>query len=237
MPVGSDGSNRRFAGVTVPSPPIETDDGQASPALRDALADPAGSGELVLAALVGARLFVPVVALADDVERDVNGLTREKSSTMASVSMQDEAGRRSLLAFTCIDEFARFNAEARPVPIAGPLAAQAAFAEGAHALVIDVSGSAPFAVIGEELETLAAAAGGGHANLGLRSALARHLSAEAEVVDAYLDSPGGAPSGDTGGAPDGAGRLTLRAGPGAFSGAHARAVPELARSPVRTLCQ
>jgi hypothetical protein len=176
----------------VPSPPIQNDDGQVSPALREALADPAGSGELVLAALVGTRLFVPVVALADDIEADASGLTREKNSTMASISMKDEAGRRSLLAFTCIDELARFNAEARPVPIAGPLAAQAALAEGAHALVIDVSGSAPFAVIGEELETLAAAAGGGAANLGLRSALARHLSAEAEVVSAYLDTAGGA---------------------------------------------
>jgi hypothetical protein len=184
----------------VPSPPIQNDDGQASPALREALADPAGSGELVLAALVGTRLFVPVVALANDIEADASGLTREKNSTMASVSMKDEAGRRSLLAFTCIDELARFNAEARPVPVAGPLAAQASLAEGAHALVIDVSGSAPFAVIGEELETLAAAAGGGAANLGLRSALARHLSAEAEVVDAYLDTPGGSPGGSPGGA-------------------------------------
>jgi len=74
------------------------------------------------------------------------------------------------------------------VPIAGPLAAQAALAEGAYALVIDVSGQAPFAVVAAELETLAAAAGGGATNLGLRAALARHLQAEPEVVAAYLDS-------------------------------------------------
>ena len=178
-----------FSGVTVPTPPIANDDGQTSPALRDALTGDSGSGEHVLAALVGARLFVPVVAVADEVERGVDGLTREKHSTMASVSMEDEAGRRSLLAFTCIDELTEFNSDARPVPIAGPLAAQAALAEGAHALVIDVSGQAPFAVVAAELETLAAAAGGGATNLGLRSALARHLNAEPEVVAAYLDSP------------------------------------------------
>lgn len=191
MPADSDGLDRRFTGATVPSPPIANDDGQTSPALRDALTETSGTGELVLAALVSARLFVPVVAVADEVEHGADGFMREKSSTMASVSMRDEAGRRSLLAFTCIDELTRFNSEARPVPIAGPLAAQAALAEGAHALVIDVSGQTPFAVIGSELETLSATAGGGPANLGLRSALARHLAAEAEVVGAYLDSAGG----------------------------------------------
>ena len=179
----------------MPSPPIANDDGLTSPALREALAETSGSGERVLAALVGARLFVPVVAVVDDVEPDADGLTREKHSTMASVSMKDEAGRRSLLAFTCVVELTEFNSEARPVPIAGPLAAQAALAEGAHALVIDVSGQSPFAVVGAELETLAAAAGGGATNLGLRAALARHLTAEADVVNAYLDSPGG--EGDT----------------------------------------
>ena len=96
--------------------------------------------------------------------------------------------RRSFLAFTSVDELAQFDAGARPVPVVGPQAAQAALAEGAHAMVVDVSGEAPFALVRGELEVLAAAAGGGAQNLGLRSALSRHVADEPHVVDAYLDS-------------------------------------------------
>ena len=196
MPADSEGSVARVGGVTVPSPPLADDDGQISPALRSALtatsaATLAGSGESVLAALVGARLFVPVVAIADQVETTGQGLTHDKRSTMASVSMRDESGRRSFLAFTSVDELAQFDTEARPVPVAGPQAAGAALAEGAHAMVVDVRGEAPFALVRGELEVLAAAARGGAQNLGLRSALSRHVADEPHIVNAYLDPAGG----------------------------------------------
>lgn len=145
------------------------DTGAADPALAAALAayaeDPDGehpdgehsdgeSGEArVLAALAGARLLVPVVAVLGEAEVDEHGLVRDKSSDMATVLMQGVDGRLALLAFTGLDSMRRWDPEARPVAVPAEVAARAALQDGAAALLLDVAGPVAYAAeIGSSTE-------------------------------------------------------------------------------------
>ena len=119
------------------------DTGVADAGLAAALAaydaDPARESD-VLAALPGARLLVPVVAVLGEAEVGPDGLRRDKTSDMAAVLMRGEDGRTALLAFTCLESMRRWDPEARPVPVSAAMAAQAALQDGAEALLVDVAG-------------------------------------------------------------------------------------------------
>ncbi|HEU4810971.1 MAG TPA: SseB family protein [Nocardioides sp.] len=134
------------------------DTGAADPGLVAALAsyaaEPARSAE-VLGVLGQARLLVPVVAVLGEVEYDDAGLAHDKSSDMAAVLLQGNDGRMALLAFTGTESLARWNPDARPVPVTAQLAAQAAIQDQAAALVIDLAGPTTFVVEGEDLHGLA----------------------------------------------------------------------------------
>ncbi|WP_183094435.1 SseB family protein [Nocardioides stalactiti] len=135
------------------------DDGAADGALLSALGSwAAGSTAYpeVLAALAGARLLVPVVALLGEVEHDDAGLAHDKSSDMATVLLTAPDGRRALLSFSGIPAMRAWDPEARPVPVATPLAAATAVQEGADALVVDVGSRHAFTVAGEDLHRIAA---------------------------------------------------------------------------------
>jgi SseB protein N-terminal domain len=151
----------RFAGAPVPTPPLPDDDGGAPADLVQALqaaASGAGDGAGVLRALAVSRLLVPVVAVLDESETGPDGLRRDKQSSMATVLVEAADGRRSLLAFTGTESLRAWQDDARPVPLAAPLAARAALDEGADALLVDAAGPVPFAVAEGELMLLAAAA-------------------------------------------------------------------------------
>lgn len=143
---------------TIPDPGFADDDGSADPRLAAALRRWKAGGEAgaVLAALEQARLLVPVVAVLGEVERDEQGLAREKNSDMAAVLMRGADGRLALLAFTSTVTLQRWDPQARPVPVRAALAAQAALQDDAAALVIDVAGPATFVVEGEDLRAVAA---------------------------------------------------------------------------------
>jgi len=104
----------------------------------------------MLRALAESRLLVAVLAVADEV--DANGA--DKSSHMAVVSMINSAGEKGLLAFTGLDSMAAWNPDARPVPVPARAAAEAALADGARALVIDVAGPARVVLPAEVLPAL-----------------------------------------------------------------------------------
>jgi hypothetical protein len=142
----------------MPNPGFAGDDGAAAPALRDALSGAAAGGPTRpgLAALLRSRLLVPVVAVLGEVEYDADGSAHEKTSDMAAVLMRGHDGRRALLAFTGTDALDAWDPSARPVPVTAPQAAQAALAEGADALVVDVAGPAMFVVEGDDLRRAAA---------------------------------------------------------------------------------
>lgn len=155
----SDRSSDLSPGRAVPDPGFAGDDGRADPALADALAIFGGSGRVaeVLAALGSARLLVPVVAVLDDAEMDVRtGLRREKSSTMATLTVTGVDGRRALPAFTSTGALARWRPEARPVPVRVRDVAAVARQEGAAAVVLDLAGPVPFVLEGPTLDRLAA---------------------------------------------------------------------------------
>ena len=101
------------------------------------------------------RLLVAVVAVVDEVD-EVDDAGADKGSHMAVVSMISAAGHKGLLAFTGLDSMARWDPVARPVPVTGEAAAQAALDDGAQALVIDVLGPARVVVKGADLANLAA---------------------------------------------------------------------------------
>ncbi|WP_148614940.1 SseB family protein [Nocardioides rubriscoriae] len=140
------------------APAFPDDDGAADPALTAALtayaADPAQLAT-ALALLQTARLLVPVVAVAGEVEVDAQGLAHDKTSDMAAVLVQGPDGRRGLLAFTGIETLGAWDPQARPVPVPARQAALAAVQDGADALLVDLAGPASLVVEGDHLRALA----------------------------------------------------------------------------------
>ncbi|WP_249666069.1 SseB family protein [Nocardioides faecalis] len=140
------------------------DDGSPDPALRTALAGyDAGTTPYpaVLAALAESRLVVPVVAILGETGEGAAGadgaaLVTDKSSDMAAVLLTGADGRMALLAFSGIDSLAAWDPQARPVPVAAPLAAATAVQEGAAALVVDVAGPHQLVLAEDDLHRIAA---------------------------------------------------------------------------------
>lgn len=161
----------------IPESGFTDDTGATDPELAAALAsyaaDPTRYAE-VLDVLTRARLLVPVVAVLGEVEYDDAGLAHDKSSDMAAVLLTGNDGRMALLAFTGTESLTRWNPDARPVPVATQLAAQAAIQDQAAALVIDVAGPTTVVVEGEDLHGLAA--GWSLARVGGRAAWIRPTS-------------------------------------------------------------
>ena len=161
-----DGAGRRLEVPTA----FSGDDGQAPPALREALeryADDRVAHADVITALLTSRLLVPVVAVLDESqtstdqmgrEVDVDKSSHDKSSHMATVSLVQADGRRGLLAFTSVDTLSRWDPQARPVPAAAPDVAAAAIAEGAQGVLIDIAGPIRFALDGQHLVRLSLSA-------------------------------------------------------------------------------
>ncbi|MGW2655975.1 SseB family protein [Streptomyces sp. NPDC001478] len=146
-----------MAQKNIPDPGYSDDDGSADPALTEALtawsADRTAIGP-VLAALKGARLLVPVVAVLGEVEEDENGLRREKTSDMAVPTLQ-AGDRRALPAFTSTASLALWDPQARPVAVPLHQALQAAAHEKADTVVLDLAGPVAFELTGSALLALA----------------------------------------------------------------------------------
>ena len=143
----------------IPGPGFPGDDGLAPPEVAAALAsyaaDPDGRHHATLAVVQDSRLLVPVVAVLGEIEHDAAGLAHDKSSDMAAVLMSGRDGRLALLAFTGTDSMRRWDSEARPVPVTARQAAEAALADEAEALVLDVAGPVLLVVEGQDLRSLA----------------------------------------------------------------------------------
>ncbi|HMG30554.1 MAG TPA: SseB family protein [Jiangellaceae bacterium] len=131
--------------------------GAADPAVTAALAAyDRGTGRSadVVAALAAGRLLVPVVAVLDDAGGS-GGIRTDKASHMATVTTTGRDGRRGLLAFTGVESMQRWDPQARPVPVPTRVAAEAALAEGADAVVVDLAGPVVFAIEAADLRALA----------------------------------------------------------------------------------
>ncbi|MFC7489047.1 MULTISPECIES: SseB family protein [unclassified Knoellia] len=116
---------------------FEGDEGAADPALVAAL-DAEDPSEL-MKALASARLLVPIVA--EPVESEVrDGLTVDKQTDMAAVTLLAPDGERALPVFTSLAALAAWDPGARPVPVTSARAGQAAVGERCDVIVIDVAG-------------------------------------------------------------------------------------------------
>ena len=116
---------------------FEGDDGSAPPALTAALEnDDPGA---LMAALHDARLLVPIVA--EPVETGTEGgLTIDKQTDMAAVTLVAPDGERALPVFSSLDALAAWDPSARPVPVTAARAGQAAVSERCDVVVVDVAG-------------------------------------------------------------------------------------------------
>ena len=120
------------------APAFPDDDGLIDPRLADAL----GNDARVRAVYGETRVFVPIVAILGEHATDGS----DKSADMAAVFMTGADGRKALLTFSSVAALETWNPVARPVPVWGREAAQAARDEGASALLLDV-GTADFTVL------------------------------------------------------------------------------------------
>ncbi len=108
-----------------------------------------------LAALVGSRLLVPVVAVLGEVEYDEQGRPHDKTSEMAAVLLKRADGQKALLAFTSMKSMAAWDPQARPVPVSTAEACRSALQEEAAAVVIDIAGPVRFVIDGTDLSAAA----------------------------------------------------------------------------------
>lgn len=166
-------------------PGFADDDGAPDPQIAAALAAlAAGDAEPLARLLPTARLLVPIVAIADGV--DERGA--EKSTDMAVVTLELTDGQIALPAFTSLTGLAHWHPDARPLPIVGARAAQAALAQGADLLLLDPGGPFPAPILGPALRTLAS----GHpplpvhADPDVAAALRAHLATLADFAAAAL---------------------------------------------------
>lgn len=170
-----------FEGADVLVTRFQGDTGQADPRLRHLLGDPETytAQREIVQRLAEGRLLVPVVADLDQGGRSTSGCggcdhaqagggcddrgddgechdDGGKDSHMSTVTLTDEQGRKALLCFTGVDSVALWRADARPIPVAGVEAAQAALQEECDALLIDIAGPTRYALSGTGLWALAA---------------------------------------------------------------------------------
>lgn len=155
----ADSAGQPFAGRVVPDTGFSDDDGRVDRRLESVLADFAAGDATVYdvqRVLVDVRVFVPVVAEAVDTTVDEKtGLTSEKTTDMATVTLVGDDGRRGLLAFSSSERLTGWRADARPIPTAASTAAVAALDEDADALLLDLGGPVPFIAEGALLRALA----------------------------------------------------------------------------------
>lgn len=190
-----------MANKNIPDPGFSDDDGSADPALSAALAAWAQDRSRepqVLAALKGARLLVPVVAMLGEVETDPEtGLRREKTSDMA-VPTLTAGDRRALPAFTSTASLALWDPAARPVAVPLHQALAAAAHEKADTIVLDLAGPVPYQLTGPALLALAEGRTDPDplADPAVREAVRAAVAGEPDVLRAHL-GPGSAGSDGT----------------------------------------
>jgi hypothetical protein len=123
-----------------PASAFAGDDGSAAPALRALLVARAAGhadGYAVQQSLLTARVLTPVLAALDESEFDEDGRRREKTATMATVTVQGRDGRHATPVFTSLASMAGWNPAARPMPLTATAAARGAYEQGAVALLVD----------------------------------------------------------------------------------------------------
>ncbi len=154
---GSDTAGVPWAGRTLTGTGFDDDTGEPDPDLVALLSEEDPSPADVVAAVAGARLVVPIVAVAGEVDES-SGIPADASSDMASVTLVAPDGARALPAFTSTASLSRWDAGARPVPVTAQRAALAAVQEGCTVIPLDLPappGAAAYTLSGSMVWALA----------------------------------------------------------------------------------
>ncbi|PWJ50239.1 SseB protein N-terminal domain-containing protein [Quadrisphaera granulorum] len=134
-----DSAGTPWTGRTLTDSPFAGDDGAVASAVAALLDAARVSGEPVdvaalVAALPGARLFVPVTAVSAGTDEATGG---DLGADMAIPTLRSPDGRDALPVFTGVAALTAWNAKARPVPVEARRAAVSAVQEGQQLLVLD----------------------------------------------------------------------------------------------------
>jgi len=154
----ADSAGVPWAGRRFHENPAAGDDGSADPALLAALRDfAAGSGaaSVVLDALRGARLLIPLLAERGDEGVGAHGQLVDKTQELSIVTVAGPDGRDVLPAFTSVATMQAWDPVARPIPIEARRVALAAAGEGTDLVVIDARSETEFALRRPALRALA----------------------------------------------------------------------------------
>lgn len=146
---GADSAGQPWAGRTFQPNPAAGDDGSADPALWAALTgfrDGTADETAVVDALRRARVLVPLIAEKGDEGVGPTGLKVDKTQELSIVTVAAPDGRKVLPAFSSVDTMRAWNAEARPIPVAGTRAALAAAGEDTDLVVLDPASPTEFVV-------------------------------------------------------------------------------------------
>lgn len=144
---------------------FQNDTGEADSQLRELLGDPETYEvqRAIVESVRTGRLLIAALQADVDACDDHDGHDHEHDhehqpgmDRMGTAIIADAAGRRALLCFTGVDALAAWRADARPVPVTGEEAAQAALQEDCDALLIDIAGPTRYALSGTGLWALAA---------------------------------------------------------------------------------
>ena len=133
-----------WQGRELPTGGFGGDTGEADPALLRALTT--GGEAEVVDRLAGARLLVPVKAVAGETAEGEPGVVADKEADMAVVLLEHPDGRTALPVFSSMADLAAFDGSVRPVPVEAARAAQAAVSEQADLMVLDCASEHAFEV-------------------------------------------------------------------------------------------
>jgi len=187
----ADSAGQPWAGRSFTPNAAAGDDGSADPALIAALSGfRAGTvaPEDVVEAFRAARLLVPLLAHAGEVGTAPDGHLVDKTQELSIVTVAGPDGRRVLPAFTSVGTLSAWDAQARPVPAAGPRIALAAASEQTELIVIDPTSPTEFVLRRPAVYALATGQpwAAPHAAPGIRHAFERALEAEPDALSVEL---------------------------------------------------
>lgn len=145
----TDSAGVPWAGRSFDVNPFSGDNGEADPALLEAIskfqAGQIGSDQ-VLVAIGQSRLLIPLVANLGETGEGAHGHQVDKSADLSIVTVLTPDNQRALPVFSSVAAMTNWNPEARPVPNDGRKVALAAASEGNTRLVLDPISETEFVV-------------------------------------------------------------------------------------------
>lgn len=138
----SDSAGVPWEGRSFEANNFAADNGETPESLIPILADRPVSKVVVVEALKGTRLLIPLIAELGESEIGPNGLVVEKFADLAIVAVATPDGQSAIPAFTSVSEMSKWNSSARPVPVSAEKVCLAAAAEGHNRVVLNPASSA-----------------------------------------------------------------------------------------------